>query len=315
MCLHAQRTPIKTELIISSSLGFVFVNKQMFSLKNKKQMLSLLSAASHCFFRGFNFLHRRRMTTLNKNNGNARTWESGKSGSAYTHHSNRCEPGRASMETTSECIENSSMEICSYSRCSYLLLIDKQTGLEYNLNRVNIRILPGMPMYTHAGSRLDELHPSPDILMLVLQGHSGPFQMGAVSVPSANAGTSGNLTVCQRDVLRWHLWPIKKTCRAARLKLQADACCNWPQPASVYTNTEIKARAFDTWGQTLDMSGASRQAKKKCSKQGYTRVASQCNTQKARDKLSHYEFAPSRTLPLVALEGNAPGVRSLEVGL
>lgn len=106
------------------------------------------------------------------------------------------------METTSECIENSSMEICCYYRCSYLLLIDKQTGLEYNLNRVNIRILPGMPMYTHAGSRLDGLHPLPDILMLVLQEHSGPFQMGAVSVPSANAGTSGNLMVCQRDVLR-----------------------------------------------------------------------------------------------------------------
>lgn len=50
------------------------------------------------------------------------------------------------METTNECIENSSVEICCYYRCSYLLLIDKHIGLEYDLNRVNIRILPGMPM-------------------------------------------------------------------------------------------------------------------------------------------------------------------------
>lgn len=167
----------------------------------------------------------------------------------------------------------------------------------------------------NAGSRLDGLHPSPDIRMLVLQEHSGPFQMGAVSVPSANAGTSGNLTVCQRDVLRWHLWPIKKTCWAARLKLQADACCNWPQPASVYTNMEIKAHAFDTWGQTLDMSSASRQAKKSVRNKVSLGLPLNETHRKTETSCLIMNSHLQELLPLVALEGNVPGVRSLEVGL
>lgn len=80
----------------------------------------------------------------------------------------------------------------------------------------------------HTGSRLDGLHPSPGIThyscrLSSTETRSGALHFtplcvyasvsvnleGGVLVQSAAVGTAGIEPVCQRDALRWDLWPVK----------------------------------------------------------------------------------------------------------
>lgn len=126
-------------------------------------------------------------------------------------------------------------------------------------------------MCADARSRLDGLHLLLDIPMLIFEEHFEEFKMWAISVPTANVGTSENLTVCKKDAQGDICDPLKRHGGQRGLSCKADAYFNWPQPALVCTNMDIKATFV--WDlRTLDKSSALRQARQKCLKPGYTKV-------------------------------------------